>query len=713
MNRRDRVKEKKMKKFTHQMQAKTLLVFGVVLLLLIILVARLTYLRNENGDRYSKKVLSQQTYSSSVIPYRRGDIVDRNGTVLATSIKVYNLILDPKTILETKKVNGEVTTPYREPTLQALTTYFDVEYDELNQILIDKPKNQYTVMLKQLEYNEIKDFKEAMAKEDSKIQGVWFEEEYKRIYPYNSTASDIIGFTSSGNVGNWGLEQTYNSYLNGTNGREYGYFDSELNLERTVKPAVDGDTVVSTIDLNIQQIVEKHIKKFMKDIGAKNTAVIVMDPNTGEIISMASDKQYDLNDPYDLTGYYTDSEIKKMSEEERLNALYDIWKNFAISQNYEPGSTFKPFVMAAALDEAIVSDGDHYYCDGGEVVVEGTKRIRCVNRSGHGDLTIEEAIMKSCNDTMMQVVAKMGRSLMSKYQFNYGFGRKTGIDLPGEEKGQVFTEEQLNPLELATTSFGQGLTTTMVQMASSLSATINGGYYYTPHLVNKVKNADGATVENKDAVLSKQVISTKTSDLLRRYLYNTVEKGTAVTAGVKGYQIGGKTGTAEKHTGDEGAYLVSFIGFVPYDNPQYVIYTIVDEVNADDQAQSRYAQQLSHDILEEILPFLGVLKSSDDSTAEDKDKTDKKDTTDKKDEDSNSSQTNGANENDTNTNADNTNQSNEATNGEQNAESSDDEENDTENYDFFDDDVDSQIKNGLDSSKSDEEEKGPATEGEE
>ncbi len=705
MNRRDRNTERKVKKFTHQMQAKTLLVFGVVLLLLIALIARLTYLRNADGDRYSKKVLSQQTYSSSVIPYRRGDIVDRNGTVLATSIKVYNLILDPKTILETKTVDGEKTTPYREPTLQALTTYFDVEYDELNQILIDKPTNQYTVLLKQLEYDEIKDFKEAMAEDDSKIQGVWFEEEYKRIYPYNSTASDIIGFTSSGNVGNWGLEQTYNSYLNGTNGREYGYFDSELNLERNVKPAVDGNTVVSTIDLNIQQIVEKHINKFMEEIGAKNTAVMVMDPNTGEVIAMASDKQYDLNNPYDLTGYYTDSEIKKMTEEERLDALYGIWKNFAISENYEPGSTFKPFVMAAALDENIVSDGDHYYCDGGEVVVEGTKKIRCVNRNGHGDLTIEQVIMESCNDGMMQIVAKMGRSLMSKYQFNYGFGRKTGIDLPGEEKGQVFTEDQLNPLELATTSFGQGLTVTMVQMASCLSATINGGYYYTPHLVNKIKDADGAIVENKEAVVSKQVISTNTSDLLRRYLYSTVEAGTAKTAGVEGYQIGGKTGTAEKHTDDEGAYLVSFIGYVPYDNPQYVIYTIVDEVNDTNQAQSRYAQQLSHDILEEILPFLGIVKSSDDTTSDDKDKADKKDDA------TNSSQTNDASTNATDSDVGSTNSTDETTGDDQKTDSRKSEEDDTENYDFFDDDVDGQIKNELDSNKSEDVEEEPATEG--
>ncbi|WP_455714386.1 penicillin-binding transpeptidase domain-containing protein [Anaerosporobacter sp.] len=408
-------------------------------------------------------------------------------------------------------------------------------------------------------------------------------------------------------------------------------------------------------------------------------AVLVMDPNNGEIIAMASDKQYDLNDPYDLTGYYTKSEIKKMSEEERLNALYGIWKNYAISENYEPGSTFKPFVMAAALDEGIVKDGDHYYCDGKEVVVKGVKPIRCVNRSGHGDLTIEEAIMKSCNDVMMQVVKKMGRSLMYKYQFNYGFGRKTGIDLPGEEIGQVFTEDQMNPLELATTSFGQGLTVTMVQMATAFNATINGGYYYTPHLVNRIKNADGATVENKDAVLSKQVISSKASDLLTKYLYNTVEDGTAKVAGVEGYQIGGKTGTAEKHTGDKKAYLVSFIGYVPYDNPQYMIYTIVDEVNDENQAQSTYAQQLSHDILEEILPFLGVLKSSDDSNEEDKKTTNKKDDT-------------------ANSTSNDENDSSESTNSDPNSETAD-EEDDTENYNVLDDDVADQIQQNLDSSK--------------
>ncbi|WP_167956901.1 peptidoglycan D,D-transpeptidase FtsI family protein [Anaerosporobacter faecicola] len=692
MIRGKRNKAKKIKKFTHQMQAKTLLVFGVVLLLLLALVVRLTYLRNEDGERYSKKVLSQQTYSSSVIPYRRGDIIDRNGSVLATSIKVYNLILDPKTILETKTVDGAKTTPYREPTLQALTTYFDVNYDEVNQILTDKPTNQYTVLLKQLEYSEIKDFEEAMAAKGSKIQGVWFEEEYKRIYPNNTAASDIIGFTSAGNVGNWGIEQTYNSYLNGTNGREYGYFDNELNLERTVKPAVDGDTVVSTIDLNIQTIVEKHIDKFMKDIGAKNAAVIIMDPNNGEILAMASDKQYDLNDPFDLTKYYTKKEIKAMTEEERLNALYDIWKNFAIAQNYEPGSTFKPFVMAAALEEDIVEDGDHYYCDGKQTIVEGIKPIRCVNRSGHGDLTIEEAIMKSCNDVMMQVAAKMGRKTLWKYQTNYGFGRKTGIDLPGEEKGQTFAEEQLNAFELATTSFGQGLTVTMVQMASAMCATVNGGYYYTPHVVNKIQNAEGATVETKDAVLSKQVISTKTSDLLRRYLYNTVEEGTAKVAGVEGYSIGGKTGTAEKHTGEEGVYLVSFLGYAPYDNPQVVIYTIVDEVNDENQAQSSYALKLSHDIMDEIFPFLGILKdSTDDAKTASDDKSKKDDASTQTADDTTDTEEDAAQTEEESTKKEDT--SSESSNEDS------DEENDTENYNFLDDSADEQIKKEIESNQ--------------
>lgn len=678
MIRRERRKNK-IKTFTHQMQAKALLVFGVVLLLMIGLIARLTYIRNEDGTKYSKRVLSQQTYSSSVIPYRRGEIVDRNGSVLATSIKVYNLIVDPKTILERKTVNKVESTPFREPTLQALITHFDLQYEDLNKILKEKPTNQYTVLLKQLAYDDIKDFKEVMSDKKNKIQGVWFEEEYKRSYPNNSIASDVIGFTSSGNVGNWGLEQTYNSYLNGTNGREYGYFDNELKLERKVKPAVDGNTIVSTIDLNIQSIVEKHLKKFMKEIGAKNTACLIMNPNNGEIIAMASDKQYDLNNPSDLSTYYKKSEIEKMSDKERLEALYGIWKNYAISENYEPGSTFKPFIMGAALDEGIVKDGDTFLCDGGEVVVKGTKEIRCVNRSGHGVLTIEEAIMKSCNDVMMQVGKKMGRTLIEKYQTNFGFGRKTGIDLPGEEKGQVFSDEQLNPLELATTSFGQGLTVTMVQMASAMSATINGGYYYTPHLVSKIKNADGATVENINGVVTKQILSTKNSDLMKKYLLSTVDDGTASAAGVEGYQIGGKTGTAEKHTGDEGAYLVSFLGYAPYENPQIVIYTIVDEVNAEDQAHSSYALELSHDILKEIQPFLSILPTQDIKDKDKKDETTK--TPDKKKEETNSS--------------DKTNTQDKTEDDKKDDTDISGGEDDTENYDTLDEDVSSQLANEI------------------
>ncbi|HEX3023297.1 MAG TPA: penicillin-binding transpeptidase domain-containing protein [Lachnospiraceae bacterium] len=616
-----RSREKKIKPFTTKMQAKTLLVFCVVMIILFILIGRLVFINNVDGERYAKRVLSQQTYSSNVIPYKRGDIVDRNDTVLATCIKVYNLIIDPKNILESKVVNGEKTYPYKEATLQALSKYIDLEEhdlseEQLNQILTDKPDSRYIRLIKQMEYSEIEDLMAAIDADDSKIRGVWFEEEYKRTYPYNSVASDLIGFTSSGNVGNYGIEEYYNNDLNGSNGREYGYFDNELNLERTVKPAVDGDTIVSTIDLNIQTIVEDKISTFMKDIGAKNTAVLVMDPSNGEVLAMASDKQFDLNKPFDLTKYYSKTEIDAMSKKKRIEALFDIWRNFCVSDAFEPGSTYKPFVIAAALEEGIIKDGDHYYCDGKEVVVEGQKPVRCVNRSGHGDITVEQAIMYSCNDTMVQVSKKMGRSLMYKYQREFGFGSKTGIDLPGEGIGLTFSEENLNPMELATSSFGQGATETMIQMGAAFSTVINGGYYYTPHVVKKIRNADGATIENIEPTLDKQVISNETSELLKRYLFNTVEEGTATTAGIKGYEIGGKTGTAQKQPRDENHYLVSFIGFSPIENPKVMIYVIVDQVNDPngDEAHSSYAQQLAHDIMNDILPFLGVLKSNDSTT---------------------------------------------------------------------------------------------------
>ena len=586
--------------------ARLLFVFGLILLAGIGLVVRIAYLNKNKGDAYEKKVLAQQSYASNVLPYKRGDIVDRNNNKLATSVKVYNLILDPVQILSDEK--------YIEPTIKALNDVFGLKEEEIKKILDKNSQVQYYVMK---EYKGLKstyvDKFEKLQKKDKNIKGVLFEEEYVRKYPYSSVGSNVIGFCTSDNTGSWGIENYYNSSLNGVTGRRYGYFDADLNLVKTVKLATNGNTIVSSIDVNIQGILEQHMKKFLKDVGALNMGCIIMNPNNGEIYAMASNKQYDLNNPRDLTSFYSQKKIDKMSDKEKMDALSKIWRNFCISDAYEPGSTFKPFTVCAALDEGITNTKRTYLCDGGQDV-NGTY-IKCVAHGigGHGQINICQSLMKSCNDVMMQLGADMGKDAFLEYVNTFGFGARTGIDLPGEAVGGIFTKDTMHSVELATSSFGQGQTVTMIQMAAGFSALVNGGNYYEPHVVKEIDSESGAVVSVNDDKLVKRVITEKTSKLLRNYLYKTVEEGTAVPAQVEGYTVGGKTGTAQKHPVGHGNYLVSFIGCTPVKKPEVVIYTVIDEPKVEDQAHSTPATEFSSQVLTDILPMLGIYPDKKDS----------------------------------------------------------------------------------------------------
>lgn len=586
--------------------ARLLFVFGLILLAGIALVVRIAYLNKNKGDAYERKVLAQQSYASNVLPYKRGDIVDRNNNKLATSVKVYNLILDPVQILSDEK--------YIKPTIKALVDVFGLKEEEIKKILDKNSQVQYYVMkeYKGLKSTYVEKF-EKLQKKDKNIKGVWFEEEYVRKYPYSSVGSNVIGFCTSDNTGSWGIENYYNSSLNGVTGRRYGYFDADLNLVKTVKPATNGNTIVSSIDVNIQGILEQHMKKFLKDVGALNMGCIIMNPNNGEIYAMASNKQYDLNNPRDLTGFYPQKKIDKMSDKDKMDALSKIWRNFCISDAYEPGSTFKPFTVCAALDEGITNTKRTYLCDGGQDV-NGTY-IKCVAHGigGHGQINICQSLMKSCNDVMMQLGADMGKDTFLEYVNTFGFGARTGIDLPGEAVGGIFTKDTMHSVELATSSFGQGQTVTMIQMAAGFSALVNGGNYYEPHVVKEIDSESGAVVSVNDDKLVKRVITEKTSKLLRNYLYKTVEEGTAVPAQVEGYTVGGKTGTAQKHPVGHGNYLVSFIGCTPVKKPEVVIYTVIDEPKVEDQAHSTPATEFSSQVLTDILPMLGIYPDKKDS----------------------------------------------------------------------------------------------------
>lgn len=604
------------------MQQNLLVTFILVVILFVALIVRLMYLNYSVGDKYEKRVLSQQTYMSNAIAYKRGSILDRNGTVLAESIRVYNLILDPLKMQSKEE--------YLKPTLKALKNCFDISEGDVLKVLKEKPKSQYVVYMKSIEAAKVEEFKKLQEEDkDKSIQGVWFEDAYKRVYPFKTLASDVIGFTSAGT----GLESYYNEDLTGEDGREYGYFDSDLNLERVVKEATNGNTIVSTIDANIQQIVEKHVAKFNKETGSKNTAVLVMNPKNGEVISMTSGDSYDLNNPMDLSGIYTKKELAAMSEAEKKEALNNLWRNFVISDSFEPGSTFKPVTVASALEEGLVKPNSKFYCGGVYKVAD--RYIHCAVRAGHGTITLSQALMYSCNVSLMQIGEKLGAKRFYQHQTNFMFGSRTGIDLPAEGTGVIFKEENLGKTELATSSFGQGFNTTMIQIASALSSLINGGDYYQPHLLKEVKSDTGVTIRTNKSNLMKKTVSSTTSDSIRKFLLETVEEGTATVAKVDGYKIGGKTGTAEKFPRGSKKYLVSFIGFAPADDPEVVIYCVVDEPDVKDQAHSTFASQLFHDIAEEVFPFLEISKTpealAEEEKAEaEKEKEDKKKNEDKK-----------------------------------------------------------------------------------
>lgn len=620
---------------TNRMKRKLALVFALIVLALLGVSVRLAYINKTSGEKYTKKVLAQQDTNSTTLPYRRGDILDRNGTILATSEKVYNLILDPKVLWQNQD-KEDAEKDCVEPTIKALVQYFELDESELRATLSEKKDSSYVILRKQLSKDEIADFKAAQEDKEtgSNIKGVWFEDSYIRRYPYNSLACHVIGYTVTGNQGQTGIEEEYSDTLNGINGRSYKYLNEDLEQSTSVKKAVDGNTVVSTIDATLQGIAEKYIDKFIEDYtnksvegpAAKNIGVLMMNPQSGEILAMAGDVDFDLNNPQDLVGngYLTQEQVDAMSEEEQLDAKNQMWRNFCISDGYEPGSTVKPMTVAAALELGLVNDSTTFLCDGGQVIVQGQPKIKCAKKTGHGIISLEGSLMFSCNDALMQMGAMIGYDNFLKYQQIFNFGLKTNIDLPGETNNAstVFTKDTMGPVELATSSFGQGFNTSMIQVASAFSSVINGGYYYQPHVVKKILNAEGGTVETVNPVLVRQTISNKTSSMIRQYLYHTMY-GTADANGnnptgkkgrVAGYTMGGKTGTAQKVPRSARKYLVSFIGFAPADNPQVVCYVVVDEPNADSpatQASSAFAQEIFKNIMKEAMPYLNIPRNAE------------------------------------------------------------------------------------------------------
>lgn len=703
------------------MSRKLAVLFVMILVAFAFLGFRLFAISRDNSDKYKKRVLSQQAYDSVTIPAKRGDIVDRNNTKIAVSQKVYNVCIDSKTLNKDEGAFIEGTLN----SLFATPVEFTYTKDELRSYIRENPDSQYRIIAKKQSYENVGEIMNMINNPEMypDFKGVWLEDTYVRQYPYNSLACDVIGFVQGDNEGAYGLEEFYNDTLVGTNGREYGYLNDDENLERTLKPAQDGKTLVTSIDVNIQSIVEKNILAFNEDhrnearegAGSSNTGVIIMNPNNGEILAMASYPVFNLNDPRNTDGLdikveldpekyggvmngildgnadienMNDSEIadavRKMAEdnknleeqtsetsgqeaateqteqsqggilnqpqstqdgssgidinvgdssdekkeegeekltyaeaydkayeEAKMEALNALWKNFCINSTYEPGSTMKPFTMATGLEEGILKGDESYVCNG--VLTVGDHEIHCSNRLGHGTLTFSGALEQSCNVAFMKIGATIGKSVFMKYNQLFNFGLKTNIDLTGEAltNSLVFDVNTMTPTDLAISSFGQGFNVTMIQMVSGFCSLINGGYYYKPHVVTKILDSAGATVETVEPRILKQTISETTSDKIRQLCINVVDNGTGKSARPAGYRIGGKTGTAEKYPRGTGNYVVSFMSFAPADDPQLVCYVVVDEPNTPNQAVSKYAAVLCKDILTEVLPYMGIFQTEE------------------------------------------------------------------------------------------------------
>ncbi|MCR4791125.1 MAG: penicillin-binding protein 2 [Lachnospiraceae bacterium] len=615
--------------------------FAAMMILLVLLSVRLVRIVNEHGEEYQRIVLSNQRYDSVIIPFRRGDIVDCKGTILATSEKVYNLIVDAS-VMMTYEDNR-----YLEPTLNALGACFpSIDIAELRSFVVNNESSHYRILAKRLTYGEISEFL-TMQENNSYIRGVTFEEEYRRVYPMGTMCSTFLGYTtgSTNSGGMYGLEEYYESILTGTDGREYGYQNEDATLERTIKPAVDGYTIHTTIDSTIQRIVEEKLNEFNETYrdnyrqgnGAENLGCIIMDCNSGEILAMAdfpgyNPADYMNTDPligckyyeaivnaggyieYRKTGEVITREMLEEMTQEQINVnLYNLWKNQCISYTYEPGSTAKPFTVAAALDCGAITGDEVYTCNGILPVANYNIKCHTYESGGDGVVTVQDSIAWSCNVALMKIAQALGTENMCRYQRIFNLGLKTNIDLAGEARTDslVYTPATMGPVDLATNSFGQNFNATMIQMITGFCSLINGGYYYEPHMVSHITDSTGAIIQNIEPRVLRQTVSESVSERMRQYCRATVmEEGGSRRSGRNarpfGYAIGGKTGTAQTIPRETGQIVISFMGFAPADDPQIAIYVVIDRPNFAKQDNVKYACLLCRDILQEVLPYMGI-----------------------------------------------------------------------------------------------------------
>ena len=581
----------------------------IVFFILFMLICRLFYLQIIDGP-YLSSLASKTHTTSETITSKRGNIYDSTGASLAISEAVDTVSINPAKI---KAKKDEDTPALKAKVAKALSDIFELDYNEtLDKVNSNSPSE---TIIKKVEEDKINKLKNWMKENDITI-GINIDEDSKRYYPYGTLASQVIGSCGTDNQGQSGIENSYDSILKGVSGNlitSKGASRSEIpNSEQAFIPAENGYNLTLTLDINIQRLVEKHLQEAVEEHSCSNGGnAIVMNPQTGDILAMASCPTFDLNSPRTPTSFYADN-WDSLSNKEKYNRIFQMWKIRSVSETYEPGSVFKLITAAVALDENITTPDKSadFKCNGSETIYDTT--IRCwYNQapyfSSHGYESLREALMDSCNPSFIQLSKRIGANTLYKYYDAFGLFDKTGVGLPGEESGIFFDLSKVGPVELATMSFGQRFKITPLQMCTAICAIANNGNLIQPKIVKSMTNTDTGEVTNFDTKIIRQVLSKKTTEDMKSMMESVVTGGTGKRAQVEGYTIGGKSGTSEPTASDKKAgYTTSFAAISPIENTQLVVLVTLYNPTGTSHQGGQTAAPVVAKILSETLPYLGI-----------------------------------------------------------------------------------------------------------
>lgn len=557
----------------------------------LLLLGRLCFIEIYRAPLWQEMAYEQQTRDRLITP-KRGDIVDRNGIGIAQTQTVNAISVIPSQIENAGQ------------TAQFLSETLALSYDEV----FDKITQKVALVRIQTKV----DTETAQIIRQANLSGVKIDEDVQRVYPYGDMAAQVIGFVGKDNQGIIGLEAKYEEMLKGEEGKILTVTDAagrELDSTQERIPPTDGQTLVTTIDVVIQQYAEQTLAKAVEAKQAKKGSLIVLNPQNGEIYAMANYPSFDLNDPFTIQDETLQANWEQLSEQERNDARNQMWRNSAINDTYEPGSIFKIITSVAGLEEGVVTPESTFYCQG--YYVAGDRQIKCWRYPRtHGSETFVEGVQNSCNPVFMEIADRLGAETFMKYMDLFGFHEKTGIDLAGEAVGIIHDLDQVGPVELATMSFGQSFQITPLQLLRAASATVNGGYMITPHIGYGIADENGELIEVFSYDKGEPILSQETSEIMKEILESVVAVGTGNKAAVEGYRIGGKTATSEKLPRRSGKYIASFMTFAPANDPQVMAFVMIDE------PQGVYyggtvGGPVMQELLQNILPYLQIPKEGE------------------------------------------------------------------------------------------------------